>query len=349
MPTTSLASLLIVDDEAMLMMALCNTLQDEGYTTKGFTSAKEALTALREQEFDLGLTDLMMPEMNGIELLRAAQELDRNLVGVIMTGHGTIDTAVEAMKVGALDYIVKPFKLSVVLPVLSRALGVRRLRLENLQLRETEEAVRKVNEELDRRVRERTTELEMVNKELEAVNKELEAFSYSVSHDLRAPLRAVSVFSHILLKDHGPQMSEQAQQLLQRVHVNAQRMEQLIEDLLSFSRLGRQPLAQRIINLTSIVEQTLDELQEESEGRQVEVRVGSLPNCVGDPTLLKQVVVNLLSNAFKFTRQRERRYRNRLSRATGGICVLRPRQWGGVRHEIRPETLWRVSTASPGR
>src|SRR6267378_2259407 len=115
MPTTPLANLLIVDDEAAQMTALCNTLEEEGYATTGFTSAKEALTALRAQEFDLVLTDLMMPEMDGIEFLRLAQEIDLNLVGIIMTGHGTIDTAVEAMKTGALDYILKPFKLSAIL------------------------------------------------------------------------------------------------------------------------------------------------------------------------------------------------------------------------------------------
>jgi PAS domain S-box-containing protein len=136
MAATSLAKLLIVDDEADQMKALCNTLEQEGYATTGFTSANMALAALREQEFDLVLTDLMMPEMDGIVLLRRALEIDPNLVSIIMTGHGTIDTAVEAMKVGALDYILKPFKLSAILPVLGRALAVRRLRMENIQLRE---------------------------------------------------------------------------------------------------------------------------------------------------------------------------------------------------------------------
>jgi two-component system, sensor histidine kinase and response regulator len=120
-----------VDDEAAQMTALCNTLEDQGYVTTGFTSAKEALAALRHQEFDLVLTDLVMPEMDGIVLLRAAQEMDANIVGIVMTGHGSIETAVEAMKGGALDYIVKPFKLSVIAPVLARALAVRRLRMEN--------------------------------------------------------------------------------------------------------------------------------------------------------------------------------------------------------------------------
>ena len=130
-----LARLLIVDDETAQMTALCKTLQLEGYETVGFSSATEALGALRTQSFDLLLTDLMMPEMDGITLLRNAFEIDANLVGIVMTGHGTIATAVEAVTAGALDYILKPFKLSAVLPVLARALGVRHLRMENIQLR----------------------------------------------------------------------------------------------------------------------------------------------------------------------------------------------------------------------
>src|SRR5258706_5322224 len=137
MPDQDLARILIVDDEAAQMKALCDTLRDQGYVTTGFASAKAALDELRSHKFDLILTDLMMPEMDGIALLRSALETDPNLIGIIMTGEGTISSAVEAMKAGALDYILKPFKLSSILPVLSRALAVRRLRMENIQLRET--------------------------------------------------------------------------------------------------------------------------------------------------------------------------------------------------------------------
>ena len=94
MPTTPLAKLLIVDDEAAQMKALCNTLEDEGYAATGFTFAKDALSELRSQPFDLVLTDLMMPEMDGIALLRAAREIDSNVVGIVMTGHGAIDTEI---------------------------------------------------------------------------------------------------------------------------------------------------------------------------------------------------------------------------------------------------------------
>ncbi|HTT79631.1 MAG TPA: response regulator [Stellaceae bacterium] len=137
MDTAPLARLLIVDDEPALMRALCDTLHQRGYQTAGFTAPEAALDALRKEPFDLLLTDLSMPGMDGVALLAAALKIDPHLVAIMMTGQGTIRTAVEAMQAGALDYILKPFKLSEILPVLSRAVGVRRLRSENLELRNT--------------------------------------------------------------------------------------------------------------------------------------------------------------------------------------------------------------------
>jgi two-component system sensor histidine kinase/response regulator len=285
MVATPVARILIVDDEKPQMEALCNTLRDEGYATIGFTSANQALAALREQPFDLLLTDLMMPEMDGITLLRNAVEIDHDLVGVMMTGYGTIDTAVQAMKVGSLDYILKPFDLTVVLPVLARALAMRYLRRENAEL------AKQVRDHAD---------------ELEAANKELEAFSYSVSHDLRAPLRAVSGFSQRLRKEGESHFSGQEKELLDRICSGATQMGELIEGLLNLSRLGRQPLTRRPISLATLVREALDGLAREREGRQIEIHISELPDCVGDPPLLRQVFANLLANAFKFTRQKEK-------------------------------------------
>jgi two-component system response regulator AtoC len=135
MAQEKLGRLLIVDDEVELMDALRETLAAQGYETAGVTSGAEGLTALAEGDFDLLLSDLMMPETDGIQLLREAVQIDPNLIGIIMTGQGTIPTAVEAMKVGAFDYVLKPFKLQVMLPILARAMDVRRLRLENVRLR----------------------------------------------------------------------------------------------------------------------------------------------------------------------------------------------------------------------
>src|SRR6516164_3937890 len=128
--------LLIVDDEVELKNALCEMLADEGYETVGATSGAEGLRTLDKHDVDLLLCDLMMPGMDGIQVLRKALETDPTLVGIIMTGQGTIPSAVEAMKVGAFDYVLKPFDLKTMLPILERAMETRRLRLENIRLRQ---------------------------------------------------------------------------------------------------------------------------------------------------------------------------------------------------------------------
>ncbi len=128
--------LLVVDDEVELMTALCESLRDEGFDAAGFSDPVAGLAALREGDFDVLLSDLMMPGTDGIQLLRQGFAADPDLVGIIMTGQGSIQTAVEAMKAGAFDYVLKPFRLQQVLPVLGRATEVRRLRRENTRLRQ---------------------------------------------------------------------------------------------------------------------------------------------------------------------------------------------------------------------
>ncbi len=163
--------------------------------------------------------------------------------------------------------------------------------------RRAEAEIRRLNAELEDRVARRTAELE-------AANKELEAFSYSVSHDLRAPLRAINGFAGIILEDYGPQLPPQGREYLERVRHGGKHMGELIDDLLAFARLSRQPLVRRPVDATLLVREALAELNPGASGRRIEVRIGVLPMCDGDPILLRQVWVNLLSNAIKYTRQR---------------------------------------------
>jgi signal transduction histidine kinase len=276
--------LFIVDDQAPVTEALCSTLRGEGYDAVGFTSAGAALSALPGSQCELMLADLMMPEMRGIDLLHAAQQIDPALVGIIMTGEGSVAAAVESMKAGALDFIVKPFNLKSILPVLSRALEVGRLRVDNAAL--------------ERRVREHAAELE-------AANKELAAFNHSVSHDLRAPVRALDGLTELLLKDYAVFLPAEGQRFLATMNLSVKRMKQLIDDLLRFSSLGHQALRPQRVDMATITHSAVNDLHHDEPQRDVELHIGELPPAIGDPALLRQVLVNLLSNAYKFTRHRE--------------------------------------------
>ena len=444
--TEPIARILIIDDEVAQMRALCDTLEFQGYATTGFASARAALAALERNEYDVVLTDLKMPEMDGIEVLEAAQRIDPNLVGVVMTGHGTVDTAVDAMKAGSMDYVLKPFKLGAITTVLTRALAARRLRMENLELREAvsiydlsmsltsvldsrlvpqrvadaamrlphaagacvlvaasqgqelemgaargslsdswthrrlrlspniadwaarardemtkpawqtstlpaehplpdlnrsiavpmfaagelvgilcfsssqlHRAVRmgqikaltilantaatamdaaRLMEEMEDRVERRTAELK-------SANEELDAFSHSVSHDLRAPLRAIAGYSQVICEDYAPQLPQEAKRLFEQVHSSAQRMQTLIEDLLDFARFTREPMNVQPLDMQALALDVWQEQLAASRTSSAEIQIPPLPCCPADPSLLRQVWANLLSNALKYSRHRD--------------------------------------------
>lgn len=165
-------------------------------------------------------------------------------------------------------------------------------------------------------------------RQLEAANKELESFSYSVSHDLRAPLRAIDGFSRILLEEYQPTLSVDAQRYLNLVCENARRMGQLIDDLLGLSRLGRQSLHLQTVDCVPIIQQVLQDLASERQGRRVDIRIGPLPLCRADPNLLQSVWQNLLSNALKFTRRREQAVIEIDGNIENGQCLYRVKDNG---------------------
>ncbi|MFZ5561371.1 MAG: response regulator [Pseudomonadota bacterium] len=300
--------ILVVDDEAAQMHALCDTLRDQGFDATGLTDATVALAALETGRFEILLTDLSMPDMDGISLLRIAREKDPDLIGVIMTGEGSIASAVEAMKAGAFDYILKPFRLRAILPVLTRALTVRRLRIENV--------------ELQQRLQQHAVELEAANRELNAKTVELEAarlaaeegarvkavFLATMSHEIRTPLNAILGMVELLA---AAPLEEQLREYVEIARISSEHLLGLINDVLDFSRAdaGKLELERQPFNLLVCVEESLSLVASRAYGKNLELAYEydpALPtHFLGDAGRMRQVLVNLLSNAVKFTARGE--------------------------------------------
>jgi PAS domain S-box-containing protein len=158
--------------------------------------------------------------------------------------------------------------------------------------------IQRLNAELEQRVQERTAQLEMMI-------KELEAFTYSISDDMRAPLRAIDGFSRVLLEEYAAKMDIEGKRLLNIIRSNSRSLSELIDGLLAFSRLGRQPLDQTDINMQELAKNTFEEVQEANKDRQMSIELQSLPPAFGDRNMVRQVLYNLISNAFKFTRPKQ--------------------------------------------
>jgi hypothetical protein len=194
--------------------------------------------------------------------------------------------------------------------------------------KEAEEEVKRLNEDLEFRVARRT-------QELQEANRELESFSYSVSHDLRAPLRGIDGFTRILDEEYAPVLPKEGRRYLNLVRSNAQKMGQLIDDLLNFSRMNRRPIHRVPVDPANVAREALESIQSEMDGREVSISVGELPEAEADPALLRQVFVNLLSNALKFTRRRDAGRIEIGSHIDGGKRIVYSVKDNGVGFDMR--------------
>ncbi|HSB90306.1 MAG TPA: ATP-binding protein [Anaerolineales bacterium] len=224
---------------------------------------------------------------------------------------GRAVAAISALALVAAVVIAVVLARSLTLPILGLQAGVARFgqgdlgfRLPDSSRDELGSLAREFNARADS-LAQKDTSLRARAAELEAANRELEAFSYSVSHDLRAPLRAVDGFSRILLEEHAASLDGEARRYLDLVRDNTQKMGHLIDDLLAFSRLGRQEFGRRTVQPANLARQALDQLNGERVAREVEIEIDEMPEALADPVLLRQLYVNLLSNALKFTRKRD--------------------------------------------
>jgi len=295
-------NILLVDDQPEGLLALEALLQGRERNIVKTRSGREALRQLLKADFALILLDVQMPDMDGFqtaELIRQRDSSKNTPIIFLTAGHKSEANIFRGYAVGAVDYVLKPIvpeilrsKVSVFVDLARQTELVRR---QADQLRQSEQEALQLAQA-------RANLLA----ELEVANKELEAFAYSVSHDLRAPLRRINGFAGILLEDFSAQLDPVAKGYLERVSQAGRHMCQLLDDLLNLSRVTRKELSRRRTDLDSLVKEVRDSLQPEIEGREIEWQIGRLPTVECDPGLIKQVFANLLLNAIKYTRPRQR-------------------------------------------
>jgi len=265
------ARVLVVDDNADMREYLARLLSTR-WRVEAATDGAAALASARSDPPDLVLSDVMMPGLDGFGLLRALREHPptSQIPVVLLSARAGEEALLEGLATGADDYLVKPFAARELLARVQTHLDLARLRREWSQ-------------------------------ELERTNQELEAFSYSVSHDLRAPVRAIDGFSAALLADHAGQLDEQGREYLTRVRNATKRMAQLIDDLLSLSKITRVELKRQQVDLTDVARRVLAELGSRDPQRNVTTQVAEGMVVDADPRLLTVMLENLLGNAWKYT------------------------------------------------
>jgi two-component system, sensor histidine kinase and response regulator len=323
-------NILLVDDRQENLLALEAVLGDLGQNLIRATSGAEALRAILEREYAVILLDVQIPGMDGFEIAAMIREREKSLHTpiIFLTAFDKSYThASRGYKIGAVDYMLKPFDTEIL-----RA----KVRVFIDLFRKTNE-IKKLNATLERRVRQRTADLEMVNArlmqqiterqqaereikllneqlekrvkertaDLTVANQELEAFCYSVSHDLRAPLRRVRMFVNLFQEEHGQELNESGEEFLRRIANSVDKMDALIGDLLRLSRVSRTTVTRQDVDLSEVARGIAGDLAQSNPDRKVRFEVKEGMTVEGDPKLLHVALYNLLNNAWKFTEQRE--------------------------------------------
>jgi signal transduction histidine kinase len=308
--------ILLVEDNAGDVRLVQEMLAETGavpYSLAIANSLRSALTRLRAGGIDVLLLDLGLPDSSGASTFSAVHAQIPTLPIIVLTGFGDPSVALTVVQQGAQDFLVKgQVDGNLIWRTIRYAMERQRGRRE-LVLSETR--VRQLNESLERRVADRTAELA-------SANRELETFTYSVSHDLRAPLRQIDGFSRILLEHAGPALDSKSQHYLRRIQEGTQHMGRLVDDLLGLAQLGRQDVHTRATPLDAVVKDALDEVRADWGDRKIQWAIGGLPTVECDPGLMKIVFTNLLSNAIKYTRLRELAVIQVASTESHGRCTI---------------------------
>jgi signal transduction histidine kinase len=264
------------DDAGLVRYALAHAGRGAFRVTHVETRAA-ALDALKSGAFGAVLADLGLQDSRGLDTVTALVGAAPGTPVIVLTGSESEEEEAAAMRAGAQDYLVKRGSGGLLPRAIRHAVERQRL----------------------------AAALQLSNEELQAANRELEAFTYTVSHDLRAPLRAIDGFSAMLAEDFGRLLPPQGLEYIQHVRAAARKMNEMVTALLALSLLGSADVERGAVNMEHLLRECLEELAPEIDARKVQIEVGALPDCQANRPLLGQALTNLLSNALKYSRGRD--------------------------------------------
>ncbi len=325
-------TILIVDDSSSDFKVLSHFLKSRGFKIVVANNGLSAISLAQKSLPDIILLSIMMPGMDGLETCQRIKSHSKthNIPIIFMTGNTDIETKIRGFKLGAVDYITKPFEGQEILARIQIQLKLKQmqhiLQRQNKQLQQeiaqrkiTEQELRKIqakerelNYKLEQKVAARTgelvhttQELEARNQELQRSNAELESFAYAVSHDLQAPLRSIKMFAQLLTQEYQELLQGQPQEYIEYITSSAERMENLIHDLLAYSRAGKNEQTWLPISLEELVNTSIRNLEVTIKENHATVNVGNLPTLMVNPTEMTQLFQNLISNGIKFRGQQQ--------------------------------------------
>jgi two-component system sensor histidine kinase/response regulator len=311
---------LAVEDSATQAEELRFVLASEGFEVDVAPDAEKALERLARESFGLVVSDIVMPGMSGYDLCRRIKENARthHIPVILLTTLNDPLDIIQGLESGADNFITKPYEAANLLARIRSMLANRRMRSEGQHAdgveifflgkkfvisSDKEQILDLLISTFEDTVR-TNRELQQSQAALASANRELESFSYTVSHDLRAPLRSISGFSQALVEDEAERLDQRGHDYLQRIQAATTRMSQLIDDLLSLARVSRGDLQRGSVNLGEIARACAEVLQQSESARPVEWVIPADLRDDADPRLIKIVFENLLGNAWKFTRKR---------------------------------------------
>jgi len=289
---SSVANILLTDDEPATLKTLSAALENMGHRVATAANGREALTLIRKQPRDVVIADIKLPDISGLEILETAKELNPEAAVIMITGHASLETAVNAINEGAYAYILKPVAMNELETIIKNALREQRLLIEN---RELVESLQQSNKRL-----------EEANRALEQVSQAKSDFMAKMSHELRTPLNSIIGFSEVLLSNTSPIGQTTHEEFLNYIHVSARHLLHLINSILDLSKIesGKMALEPSEFDLAVLLEDikitVLPMLA--TKKQTLEVEIGEdLSSIFADEAKMRQIFLNLISNAHKFT------------------------------------------------